>query len=662
VASNVVEIVLKAKDEASTQVKKLANEVGGLAKTAASVASAAGAFGQLAAAALVAGTAIVALGKSFTEQVTALDRAAKSVGTSRENIQVLQEAFEKFGLAPEAATKALIFLNRAIGRNAPELQQLGIKTKDAYSAFVQLSDIFDRSSDTGKKQYLALKLLGKSAGDLVGAMGDINHALPETRRLMEENNVIIGDKSAAAAGKMRDALEEMNLRWKGVWKTLKEQLLPVALSTLAWLSKILTLVTQIAQFPPVKLTFELVWKGLDPSTIIKDIAILKETFSHFSDRSFRENVANATGVAGIAHLSPMGSEQLMPGHAATGAAKPSGMFASHGTPQGGGSNPLANVKIGATVIGFDEDGNPIFSEGNAAKEKKRILDIAEVREAIRGTIAQADILLDKEDKLAHAEKVEKRRQDLVDKGLISDITKPGALTGSDFLQKGKLKGTELAVSPLVDTKKLDEQMKAFIKTLHAESEAVTDVKLKWREWVDYAASTAGILDDVFSTLLGGIENAFSSAFASIGQKGTTLRSLLKGIFQSVTQEILAMLGRLVAHQIFKFVFGLLFGPSKLAASVLTLPWTGSGLPGSPSLAPAESLRSALAPPPTFLSVPRPPSPEAQGQARAARLAPTSSVTVNISAFDVRSVYGALVAPRGELRQALTRQMLAVETV
>jgi hypothetical protein len=211
--------------------------VAGLAQGLSTVAATAGPLGVAGAALLaIAGGAIAAtsIAGKLADDFEQLDNAAKRIGTSTQNIQVLQEALREQGLSADVATTALTFLSRAIAENNPLLKQLGITARDPYTAFVQLADVLSRSSDTAKNNAIAMKLMGRGVGDLLSIMGDLNRVLPEIRARMQQNGSLITDDMVPALRKLDSELDVLKNDWHGAWTQLQKDMLPTATFVAKW--------------------------------------------------------------------------------------------------------------------------------------------------------------------------------------------------------------------------------------------------------------------------------------------------------------------------------------------------------------------------------------------------------------------------------------------
>lgn len=256
--ANVAEIIIKARDEASSVLNRVAGEVGGLSGTISRIAGAAGGIGLVAAAAVTAGTAVFAMGQRFADQVERLDRVAASAGTTTDKIQVLERAFKNAGLSEEEAGGALTFLNRAIGRSDPLLKALGITTRDAHEALLQLGDVFAGSEDAAKKQAIALKLTGRSSSELVGVLGTLRSAVAEARADMDKAGGIFGENTLRRGRELDKALDQLNTKWSSTMSALLATSAQAAPAVVKALTSILDAVTKFYSLKDISVVVQLV--------------------------------------------------------------------------------------------------------------------------------------------------------------------------------------------------------------------------------------------------------------------------------------------------------------------------------------------------------------------------------------------------------------------
>lgn len=212
-AANLVEIVLKAYDQASGPLNRTAQGMGRVAAsgrqltaTQASVdglsrslqalgpvSMNAAALGQslalgpavagLAALALaLTGAAVAAKGlisemKRLGAEGEKIQNIAAVTGLAASQVQGLRKAFEDAGISAESLTVGVRFLNRHIAENDQTLKSVGVTTRKTGEALFRLSDIFAAMPDGPEKTSLAIAELGRAGSELVPVMNRGGDAL-----------------------------------------------------------------------------------------------------------------------------------------------------------------------------------------------------------------------------------------------------------------------------------------------------------------------------------------------------------------------------------------------------------------------------------------------------------------------------------------------------
>jgi hypothetical protein len=231
VASETVQILLKARDEATAVINRVQGELAALSGPLGRIAVAGGPFGALVAGAAAAAGGIVAMGKAIADNVEQLDRLAKLTGVGIERLQVLRQVIEEDGGSAESLTGALTNLNRSIATQDPLLKQLGIVTHDTYSAFTQLVEILNRSADTAKVTEIAFRLMGKGSADLIGNLGALATRVEKSDERMRKYGALITEETAPASRELDKQLDELSLAWKGLATSMQTLVVPAATAT-----------------------------------------------------------------------------------------------------------------------------------------------------------------------------------------------------------------------------------------------------------------------------------------------------------------------------------------------------------------------------------------------------------------------------------------------
>ena len=180
-ASEVVQIVLRAQDEATAKVRALSGELGGFARVATRLASSLGSIGSIVGSVATVTAAIVAVGKRFADSAEDLERLSNGAGVTTARFQALRQVVQEGGGSVEALSAGLKELNRSIATGDPLLKSLGINTRDTGEAFQQLVQALANTNDTAARTEVAQRLLGRAGVELAAQARE----LAETRAKLQ---------------------------------------------------------------------------------------------------------------------------------------------------------------------------------------------------------------------------------------------------------------------------------------------------------------------------------------------------------------------------------------------------------------------------------------------------------------------------------------------
>lgn len=206
--ANVIEIVIRAKDQATAQLKAAEAQSASLATRLAALTVAAG---VATAAAAVLGRTVYGLAKSFADEVEQLSNVAKTSGATVQQVQTLNKVLEESGLGANSGAQAMMFLSKAIARNDELLAKLGITSRNPYQAMLQLSDAFARSNDQATKNGVSFRLLGRGGAEMAVVMDTLRDSAGKMNAELARTGGLITDADAAI-GSAADAIIDMATR------------------------------------------------------------------------------------------------------------------------------------------------------------------------------------------------------------------------------------------------------------------------------------------------------------------------------------------------------------------------------------------------------------------------------------------------------------------
>jgi hypothetical protein len=254
--ANVIEIIIRAKDQTGPAIKQAATGLNGLkdgfGKIPSAIQGAAAAIGPFGVATLAAGTAITAATiatKSFLDTVKggadagdALNRIAEQTGLTVEQVSRLKFAATQSNTSIESLNTGIRFLSRNLfeaqrgGKEQTEtLRELGFSGKEAEgnlggtsSALLKISDRLKQVEDPGTRTALAMRLFGRSAQEIVPFLAQGSDSI---KKLGDEADAA-GITVTTAAGKLGDAFNDSLLKIDQQFTGLKTRIAEAALPAL----------------------------------------------------------------------------------------------------------------------------------------------------------------------------------------------------------------------------------------------------------------------------------------------------------------------------------------------------------------------------------------------------------------------------------------------
>lgn len=708
-----VEFLLKAKDEATATIKRVADSLvqvkataesagGGFTSFKGSITGVGVAFetfdhaiNSIRKAVEIAKEAVELFGGSLAEQAINLQRLSRASGATANDVQVLQQIFEHFGISAELASRVLIFMDRAIGRGEPTLRQMGITATTSTEALLQMADAFTKSDDAAAKAYDSLKLTGRASMEIAGAVDHLREKFKAHTDEMREYNALVEGKLLETGLKLNEALFTSTIAWQGLRNTLAEltagpltdvinKINEIILAFQKWrheqksqnmsdqeisgdsgipaaeiraalkvnvepepvltqkgrdaINKMLAAVleatgTERSVRPSVKVEPEpfLTAKGRDAiDKIVYGIryAIALAT-GEMGEVAVPVNVTVDPKVEGVAHVpvkliadpKVVVPDPLLLNKAIRDAMNAAGELTGfESTEQIKIIRPLTDDAAAHVVRGNEDATGPTPREKEIERIKKVLHETTTEAEA---TMKRLDAISDI--KFAQSIMEQFKPQPM---GPEPDAEMQKYIASIKEMRALFPEATDVAAAGMVDAlKALDEAAKreTVKKRLHPEVEptALEKVKADWVKLIDNITSSAGELDAALGSVWDGLLSGFQGVVQGIMSGAGTLRSALLGIFQSMVSEILGMLARLAAAQIFKMILGLL-GIVNPVLGVAAAAAGSAPLPKATAPAPPETMLTTEAPP-------APAKPPAPAAVRAAPLPPASLAAAPVAA-------------------------------
>jgi hypothetical protein len=618
VAQNLIQILLEARDNASAklalaraEVSKTRQALAGIAPTAAQalgplsgVATAGLAFGPAAAAvagvtlalgALVAGAKAAVDGlREMAAEAEQLQNFAEKTGVGVERLQIFQQAFKDAGVDVDTLRIGLRFLAKAINDNNPLLAALGITTRDAGEAFLQLSDILARTEDGTRKTGVALELLGaRSGAELIPVMNKGAVAFSEVETRMRSMGQLIATDTIGKLDALDDQFDALANQVDG----LKKQLVLLAAPALS--DVVQKLSDAVAQVVLLKTAFGEAKSALedfiDKTPILKQLDVIATVLKAIEKAN--EALKRSAG-ASIGDRGRTAAERL--------------------------AEPIV-----PPVTGELPDIEAIKkAQAEAAKAAEKLKDqLRQVYDELRKiALSPADI-----DRLAQSfarseitiTSLLKKYRDVA--FTLDIIERSKAFSDQSQVERAIRLADELRRALLFADRKPEQkgleivERRTFDRRLQGEIQAWSD---EVKRITDEVNANVALMRGAFVGFASGLQQVFGNMLGST----QTFARAMKTIFHSMVNAILAELARLLAAKIFQFFLRLAGVPS-ISVSAPIIPIGETPI----------SLGTAA----------RPVAPGTLGASR-------GGDTYNIYGYDARSIVQDLTSPAGSLRRANDR--------
>jgi hypothetical protein len=489
-ATDTVEFILRARDEATATIARTRQGITGLTGAVGNLAAKAGLIGAGVAGITAIGGAVVASAKQMADAVEQLDRLSARSGVGIETLQIWQRVLEDAGGSSEALTSALTFLNRTIASNDPLLKQLHVTTRDTEQAFTQIVQVLASTADVAKRTEIAYRLLGKGSADLLGNIDDLATKSRETGEELRATGAIITEEMAPAARELDEQLDKLGRNWKGIATSFQALAVPISAAVVGTLNAILEAARATGEILRTQL--------VDP---LEDLSKLKA----------ERGMAEPTNVADPTHMT---------------------------TFQKKGDEVLANIADSRFEI--------TVTASRITDPIERMLGLDLTAEQIAKINAEVDRLLKGGPKALR--EMEKSGSDLlVVAGQVVEATTDVG-EGQDVLATTTAE-TNAQMDALVrGLATFDEGM----GTVSRSSLEALVVLLEWADVAAEVTSRIGVLRASMEGLWNGLQLSAGRAFSQLTARWKYSANIINNITHTLVDEMLAQLARIAAAKVFGF--------------------------------------------------------------------------------------------------------------
>lgn len=526
-----VEFILKARDEASAAIARVAGATTDLRGAFAGLASKAGVFGVVATGALAAAGAIVAATASLSDQNEAMSRVAQAAGTTVQNVQLARASFDSMGLSAEQADKSLSLMAKAIGNNNPTLKSLGVTSRDAYGALVQMSNAMRKGGDAADHMRIATNVLGKSGTEVAGVLKQFASQADAMHSVLRRTGGVISDELSGKLADFDTAIDQLGLTWQGLWNNMVGQTVTAA-------TKIITVTTALIQ-------------GQYDLVVAVDTA---RRFLAFEGVSFGELAATYQRV-------------IIDVAKATAA--------------------IAGTVRGATELA----GGGKRTGGDGDSGTARAARISEIARLLRVSRGEAERLLVKLEAIEDA----KKAADILETLRSAEVRVTGGdgpdMGGGDAM-RSLLEETDKLNRAAVERQLAGLSPKQVIDSAARARLELAVVRLEWESFAMDMLKAPALMNLGFETLWSGMGSGFQRVADEIRAGTLTLGSFWDATWDAMSREALAALARVAQAKLFTFVLGLFTGPIGLGIGTTADALTRAGAPRAEALRGFDAGRSS----------------------------------------------------------------------
>jgi len=233
-SENVVELLVRARDLATAQLRKVSQGVSAMKVVALN------AYIQIAKEAAKAGAAILNAANAGSKFADRMGDMASKLNVSTELMSTLGFAAGRTGSSLEAVQTGIRTMNRNMlvaaqgSKSLGEVfTRLGVSVTDAEgrmkpteAVLAEVSEGMRNMTSETERAAIAQTLFGRSGGDLVPILANGAEGVENFRKRAENLGVVIGGEAAANANLLQDTIQDLRSAFLGVSLALGNNLLP----------------------------------------------------------------------------------------------------------------------------------------------------------------------------------------------------------------------------------------------------------------------------------------------------------------------------------------------------------------------------------------------------------------------------------------------------
>lgn len=226
--ANVVEILIRANDQASQKIQGVEGVLGRLRGAITAAGGASVILGTIATALTAAGAAALKSATDYAAAREQLDRLAENTSLTARELQVIRAVVEDAGGEFGGFAAAISWFNRKLAEGHPLIKQLELDTSSTSTAFFDLVEIIAKTTDVQKRALVMQELLGRGSKEMAADLKALHENYARTGAELEKTGKIMSDEAAPAARELDAEIERLGKNWGGAMNKIAEATLPVA--------------------------------------------------------------------------------------------------------------------------------------------------------------------------------------------------------------------------------------------------------------------------------------------------------------------------------------------------------------------------------------------------------------------------------------------------
>ena len=161
--------------------------------------------------------------KKYADMGEELLKTSQMLGISVEHLSGLKYAAELSETSIESLTTGVGIFSKSLSGINEEgkdttyiLKQLGVTSRDPYTALLQLADSFSKMQDSAAKTHIAMMLLGRSGKDLIPLMNEGTAGIKRMHEEAERVGIIMSTDAAKGADAFNDNITKLKANLQGL--------------------------------------------------------------------------------------------------------------------------------------------------------------------------------------------------------------------------------------------------------------------------------------------------------------------------------------------------------------------------------------------------------------------------------------------------------------